>query len=199
MVFDRHDFRDHNLRKINRWLAAIIGFAVVPVINYSFAAGGELTSSLRHHPEVGRAGQFLELIFKTIGVVRDRLQSFSKSVLIDLGKAEKIKPLLVLKLPAVISAGEVFQKIFLFVCGCRTNGYSAGNALTIDKAERHDPSSGQVSRHSEKISWNQNLKPRKNLSVDSPVPSPIKQNRAGHYEEGDCNQRDCRSDPDRDN
>lgn len=199
MVFDRHECRGHDLKRFKECLAVVVGFAVVPVIDYSFAAEGKLISLTRHRSGASRMVQFLELFFKTIGVVTDCLQSFNESVSNNLGKAVNIKPLLLLRSPGVIYSGEISQKIFLFDCGGRANGYSTGGAPAIDRAERRYPSSGRMSRHSEKSLWCQNLSPWNKPLVDSPIPSPIKQNRAGHHEEGDYNQRDCRSDPYRDN
>lgn len=192
MVFNRHGVRSHKLKEIKIGLAAINGAAAVPFVNYSVAAFGKTAFLPRHCPGARRAGQFLKLFFKTIGVVRDCLQSFSKSVSNDSGKVEDINPLLVHRSPEVIHLGEIPQMILFFVCCRRTSRCPAGSTLAEEKTEGDDPSWHRPSRHSERFLRNQKLRNR--FLVDSPVRSPIKHNRAGHYEEGDYNQRDCRSD-----
>ncbi len=120
--------------------------------------------------------QFLKLFFKTIGVVVDCLQSFSKSVTSLSGKVEYIGPLLLILSDEAASYRSSTIGIEMF----------AQNKKSDDGTVAY-----HEYRHSRKLSRNRiaamdDVKDRN--PVDSQNRSPLKHNRAGLYEKGDYNQ-----------
>ncbi len=163
--------------------------ATILFARYLFSAFWEITILYRQLSD-----QFSKLNFKTIGVDKDCIRSFGKSVLGDLGR--------VFGCPRGGFAGAAlpggnFTPPFLCLIFASTSsaltsatfGESlSGRPVTKNVTEADGPPRGRQYGHSYNLLTNRSLVVQGRPPVDGPDRSPIKQSRAGLYEKGDHNQ-----------
>ncbi len=138
--------------------------------------------------------QFSKLYFKTIGVDKDCIRSFGKSVSNDTGRVFDDRR----GLPAGVSVlGDNITSLFwALVFASAANSHAtamvapelAGKLMTENITEADDPPRGHTYGHSDNSIKNCGLVVQGKLLVDGPSRSPSKQTRAGLYEKGDYNQ-----------
>ncbi len=161
-MLNRHSVQSWKLGKIKIGLAAIFGFAGVPSVS---VFGDQIIPP------------FFKLIFYTIcGVVPDRLQSVHKGVPDDSGRVSEG------------SFGDNFNPLLLILLFTIAGQDSAGRSFLSNAPDIGDLSKPCTCRHSENLLVNQILKSRDENLADGQDCSPLKHNRAGIYEKGDCNQ-----------
>ena len=160
-------------------MLAIIGGLALPVYGSVPLFGEAIFPSNKFRV---MSEQFLKLFFKTIGVVIDCIQSFSKSVMNFLGKMDNIGPLL------LILSDEHASYLPIPII----NGWAIGTKMFArNKTSADDTVAYHEYKHSKKFSRIQipamhGAKDRN--PVDSQNRSPLKHNRAGLYEKRDYNQ-----------
>ncbi len=173
--------------KLGRVFASSL--AAVLFIRYSISAFWE--AGILHRLS---SDQISKLYFKTIGVGKDCIQGFAKSVSSVSGRVSEGSSGRMAGEPLI---REDYISLFLILIFAAAGSYRIPiiyganltcKGMTIRATEGDDPPGRRLHWHSDDLSANRDLVIQRKTLEGSPNLSPIKKIRAGLYEKGDYNQ-----------
>ena len=156
-------------------ITAIYGLVAAFFYKCSTSTLGKTAHLCWHSKEA--ADQFLQLFFKSIGVVKDCLQSFNPDICRDdnVCDSRKLSEYLFGK------GHELILMILFFAFAGET-----GNTFKENKTEDDNAARDRLCNHSGRISLNRYPTSRNLVRAGGRIRSPLKQ--TGLYEKGDCYQ-----------
>ncbi len=173
-------------QKIDLGIAAVLGLITVSFFDYSYSNFGKKAFPYWYFNMVPE--QFLKLFFKTIGVVKDCLQSFNpnlfwdESIMYDSGRISED--------PFGVDHNLFFMILIFAIADSKDSDWiqisrtKIGYAFKENKTEDNDLTNDRLCPHSGKIPVRRYSNIRDLVPVGS-LP-PLKQ--TGNYEKGDCYQ-----------